>query len=353
MAALTDLAGLFPDEICAATGLSPAFRGKQVFQWIGRGAASFDEMTNLDKASRAALAAQARIYSSAVTQTLKDPDGTVKLQLTLDDGCAVETVLLCDREGRKTACVSCQAGCAMRCAFCQTGQLGLQRNLSAGEIIEEFLHLEGAAGTLDNIVFMGMGEPLQNIAAIRKAVAILTDKAGRALSSRRITLSTCGLIEGIYALAEQGPLLRLAVSLTTASQELREKLMPIAKANPLPELKKAITYYSEKSGKRVTLEAALLAGQNTDRESAMQLISFARGLNVHLNLIPWNPVPGLPFETPSAAECRNFVSLLEQAGLKVTLRMRRGVTIGGACGQLGRTAQNLLSFVSDFVKLST
>ena len=336
MAAPLTLAGLFPAEICAEMGLSPAFRGKQIFQWIGRGAQSFDEMTNLDKASRADLATKACIYSSSVSQTLKDPDGTMKLQLTLHDGCAVETVLLCDKEGRKTACVSCQAGCAMRCAFCQTGQLGLRRNLTAGEIVEEFLHLERAAGKLDNIVFMGMGEPLQNREAIAKAVAILCDKGGRALSSRRITLSTCGLVDGIYELADKGPLLRLAVSLTTADQSLREKLMPVAKANPLPELKKAIAYYSEKSGRRVTLEAALLAGQNTGRENAEQLIRFARGLDVHLNLIPWNPVPGLPFNTPSSAECRNFVSLLEAAGLTVTLRMHRGVEIGGACGQLGR-----------------
>ncbi len=331
------LSGLLPDEICDKLNLSQKFRGKQIFQWISKGVPSFEDMTNIDKATRALLAEQACIYSSSVTKVLKDPDGTIKLQITLNDGCAVETVLLTDREQRKTACVSCQAGCAMGCKFCQTGQLGLKRNLTPGEIVEEFLFLEKEAGQLDNIVFMGMGEPLQNIDSIRKAVSILTDKGGRNLSSRRITLSTCGLVKGIYNLADNGPQMRLAVSLTTADEKLREELMPVAKGNSLKELRDAIAYYIEKTGKRVTLEAALLAGQNTSMESAQELINFARGLDVYINLIPWNPVPTLPFKTPDAHETNKFLHALETAGLNVNLRTRRGAKIGGACGQLGKT----------------
>lgn len=331
------LAGLTPEEISSSLQLKPAFRAKQVYEWIAKGVESFDQMTNIDKATREKLDCSALLRSSSVSQVLRDPDGTIKLQITLNDGRAIETVLLTDKEGRKTACVSCQAGCAMKCAFCQTGQLGLGRNLTAGEIVEEFLFMEKEAGKLDNIVFMGMGEPFQNLDAIRKAVAVLTDPKGRALSSRRITLSTCGLIKGIYDLANFGPKMRLAISLTTADEDLRNQLMPVTKGNPLPELKKAISYFIEKTGKRVTLEAALLSGKNTGKESAERLIDFARGLDVYINLIPWNPVPGLDFETPSPEETRNFVRLLENANLNVNLRTRRGEKIGGACGQLGRS----------------
>ncbi|MDY2842435.1 MAG: 23S rRNA (adenine(2503)-C(2))-methyltransferase RlmN [Treponema sp.] len=331
------LSGLMPAEICEKLGLKQSFRGKQIFQWIGKGAESFDEMSNLSVQLREELKEKAVLRSTSVSKVLKDPDGTIKLQISLSDGLAVETVLLTDRENRKTACVSCQVGCAMKCAFCQTGALGLARNLCAGEIVEQFLHLEKHAGTLDNIVFMGMGEPMMNLPNVRKAIEILTNKDGRGLSGRRITLSTSGVVKGIYDLADNGPSIRLAVSLTTADADLREKIMPISKANPLPELRKAIEYFTQKTGKRVTLEAALLHDTNTSIESATNMINFARNLDVHLNLIPWNPVEGLPFSEPSGKECKNFVYHLEKAGLNVTLRTRRGREIGGACGQLGKT----------------
>lgn len=331
------LSGLLPAEICESLSLKQAFRGKQIFQWIGKGVESFDEMTNLSLDLRNELKEKALLRSTTVSKVLEDPDGTIKLQVTLSDGLAVETVLLTDREDRKTACVSCQVGCAMNCAFCQTGHLGLARSLTAGEIVEQFLALEKHAGTLDNIVFMGMGEPMMNLDNVRKAIAILTNKEGRALSGRRITLSTSGVIKGIYDLADNGPAIRLAVSLTTADEALREKLMPICRTNPLPELRKAIDYFAKKTGKRVTLEAALLHDTNTSIDSATNMINFARGLDVHVNLIPWNPVEGLEFSEPSAKECKNFVYHLEKAGINVTLRTRRGREIGGACGQLGKT----------------
>ncbi len=331
------LAGLSAEEITAELGLSPAFRGKQIFKWIGKGTESFDEMTNLSAALREELSQKAVLRSSTVSKVLKDPDGTIKLQVTLSDGLAVETVLLTDREDRKTACVSCQVGCAMNCAFCQTGHLGLARSLTAGEIVEQFLFLEKHAGPLDNIVFMGMGEPMMNLSAVRKAISVLTDKDGRGLSGRRITLSTSGVIQGIYDLADNGPSIRLAVSLTTADPALRERLMPIGRTNPLDDLRKAIDYFAKKTGKRVTLEAALLHDTNTSKESAENMIRFARGMDVHINLIPWNPVEGLQFSEPTARECKNFVALLENAGINVTLRTRRGREIGGACGQLGKT----------------
>lgn len=334
------LAGLLPEEITEKLSLSQKFRGLQIFKWIGDGADSFEEMTNLSKEIRGSLSETALLRSSKVSKVLKDPDGTIKLQIQLSDGNAVETVLLTDKEGRKTACVSCQAGCAMKCAFCMTGTLGLSRNLEPNEIVEQFLFLEKECGRLDNIVFMGMGEPMQNLPGIRKAIEILTDPRGRNLSGRRITLSTSGIVKGIYDLADNGPHIRLAVSLTTADEELRKSIMPVANGNPLSELKKAISYYAEKTGKRVTLEAALLKNKNTGRESADRMIEFAKGINVNINLIPWNPVPGLNFEEPEPGEVRNFVRMLEYAGLNVTLRTKRGRKIGGACGQLGKTASS-------------
>ena len=335
------LTGLLPSEICEQLELPQKFRGTQIFKWIGSGVTDFDAMTNLSVELRSSLKEKALLRSSTVSNVLKDPDGTIKLQISLHDGNAVETVLLTDREGRKTACVSCQAGCAMKCAFCQTGTLGLSRNLTAGEIVEEFFYLESIAGKLDNIVFMGMGEPMQNLSAIRRAIEILCHKDGRALSSKRITLSTCGIVKGIYDLADNGPSIRLAVSLTTANEDLRKELMPVARAseNNLQELRKAVSYYAEKSGKRVTLEAALMHEKNTDDASASNMIEFARGIDVNINLIPWNPVSSLPFEEPSKNEVNRFVEKLEKAGLNVTLRTRRGRTIGGACGQLGKTNQ--------------
>ena len=335
-----NLCGLLPDEIFKELNLKQAFRAKQIFKWVSSGIKDFSLMTNLSLDLRNELKEKACLRTSSISNVLKDTDGTVKLQITLQDSNAVETVLLTDKEGRKTACVSCQVGCAMKCAFCMTGTLGLARNLTAGEIVEQFFYLEEICGKLDNIVFMGMGEPMQNLESIRKAISILSSKDGRNLSTKRITLSTCGIIKGIYDLADNGPNIRLAISLTTANEDLRNELMPVNRGNPLSQLRDAIDYYAKKSGKRVTLEAALLHEKNTDKISAENMIKFAKGLDVNINLIPWNPVSILPFKEPSQNEVKNFVSMLEKAGLNVTLRKKRGRKIGGACGQLGKT-QNL------------
>ena len=222
---LSALSALLPDEISSELNLSPAFRGKQIFKWISMGVESFDQMTNIPKDLRADLQEKSVLRSSCVNQVFRDKDGTVKLQIKTNDGLLIETVLLTDIEGRKTACVSCQAGCAMACAFCQTGHLGFARNLTAAEIVEQFLFLEKECGTLDNIVFMGMGEPTLNLEAIRKAIKVLTHKDGRALGTKRITLSTCGIVKGIYDLADNGPKIRLALSLTTADEDLRTKYL--------------------------------------------------------------------------------------------------------------------------------
>ncbi len=331
------LTSLLPHEIVPFIPNAPAFTSKQIFKWISNGAQNFDDMTNISLELRSSLSKNSKLYSSKVLRVLEDPDGTIKLQIELFDGNIIETVLLIDSEGRKTACVSCQAGCAMGCTFCKTGTLGLSRNLSTSEIVEQFFFLEHHAGTLQNIVFMGMGEPMMNLEAIRKTLCILSHKDGRNLSLRRVTLSTCGLVDGIYDLADNGPQIKLALSLTTADEDLRKKIMPISKTNSLEKISNAIKYYNEKTGKRTTLEIPLLGGINTSSEHSKILIAFAKKLPVHVNLIPWNPVEGIDYVEPTYNEVKGFQNHLERFGINVTVRLKRGRTIGGACGQLGKT----------------
>jgi 23S rRNA (adenine2503-C2)-methyltransferase len=333
------LYGMFPEEIAAAFSLEP-FRGRQIFKWLCKGAQSFDGMTNLSAALRKILTERCASSASRNVASARAKDGTVKLRVEFDKDAAVESVILRDEKGRKTACLSSQAGCALACAFCQTGRLGFKRNLSAAEIIEQFFLLQAKArGQTDlpfsNIVFMGMGEPLLNLAAVRKAIAVLCHKDGLALSMRRITISTAGITRGIYDLADNGPAVRLAVSVTACDDSLRAQLMPCAARDSLDELQKALCYWRKKTGNRPTLEAALLAGVNTDNDAMGRLALFARRVDAHVNLIPWNPVRGLPFSRPKTQESTNALIFLQNEGVNATLRMSRGGDVAGACGQLG------------------
>jgi 23S rRNA (adenine2503-C2)-methyltransferase len=340
------LTGIPLEELVSLLALPP-YKARQVFAWISRGVENFDLMTDLGKLEREDLFRRFALRSTTVSVRLEDPDGTVKLHIALRDGAAAEAVLLVDGAGRKTACISTQAGCPLGCIFCKTGSLGFLRNLDAGEIVEQFFHLKEAAGgagkdggELSNIVIMGMGEPLLNLGELRRALAILMDPQGLGIGKRRITVSTSGVVRGIMDLADHGPPLRLALSLTSAREPLRNSLMPIGRDNPLPRLKEALLYYQQKTGQRITLEAVLLKGLNTGEDEARAFRGFAQGLDAVVNLIPWNPVPGLsfqgrPLEEPSPRETESFARLLEQQGLNVTRRLRKGRGVGGACGQLG------------------
>jgi 23S rRNA (adenine2503-C2)-methyltransferase len=239
----------------------------------------------------------------------------------------------------------------VKCVFCKTGSLGFKRDLECAEIVEQFIFLLAqAAGEEDaqnkekhiigNIVVMGMGEPLLNLKRLRMAIAFFTDRQGMNLSLRRITVSSCGIVPALFDLAENGPYMRLALSLVTADENLRQRLMPIAAANPLQKVKEALTLYQRKGGGRVTLEVPLLGGVNTRDEDAKRAADFAKGLDTVVNIIPWNPVAGLEFEgspirEPEKKETENFIRLLESHGLKVTTRLRKGRRVMGACGQLG------------------
>jgi 23S rRNA (adenine2503-C2)-methyltransferase len=350
------LSGLPLHELTELLKPLPAFRARQIVKWIAGGAQSFAQMSNLPLNLREELDRRFLVYSSQVSARLEDPDGTVKLQIRLRDGLHIEAVLLAEAERdsgggagagdggpaavRYTACLSTQAGCPAGCVFCRTGALGFRRNLDSSEIVEQFFLLRALVPAVSNIVVMGMGEPLLNLGELRRALAVLTSPAGPGLSPRRITVSTSGIAAGIRDLAEGGPAVRLALSLTTAREELRQALMPIGRANPLPALKDALVFFQQKGGGRITLEAVLLSGLNTGPEDAAALIAFARGLDVVVNLIPWNPAAGLEFagqalREPPRGEVERFARLLKQGGLGVTRRFRRGRSVRGACGQLG------------------
>lgn len=332
------LSGLLPDEIQEAVSFPQRFRAAQVYDWIVRGAGEFSAMTNLPVAERGRLAdIFGKLRSSTVSSELADEDGSLKLQIRLRDGAAVECVLLEDIEGRKTACLSSQVGCPMGCAFCRTGQLGFLRNLGPDEILEQYYFLKERRGFISNVVFMGMGEPMLNLQAVRKAIALLSDPAGIGMSLRKITISTSGIVPGILDLAENGPRIRLAVSLTTAEEGMRTELMPVNKTWGLDALKAALVEYQEKTGERITLEAVLTGNRNAGLDSARALVKWVRPMKAQVNLIPWNAVPGLPFETPTPAQLRAFTEVLEKAGLTAVQRMHRGRGVMGACGQLGDT----------------
>lgn len=324
----------FPEELADHLGLTPNYRGGQLFSAIYQGKKSWDEITVFPQDLRQRLATLYPLVTSKVVKCY--PDGKDrKLIIQLIDGQIVESVLLVDKNDRKTACISCQVGCAMGCTFCKTGLLGLRRNLDAGEIVEQILHLQTLSGRIDNIVYMGMGEPMNNLDNVIKSVRLLSHKEGLHMGMRRFTISTCGLVEGIHRLVAEKMPVGLAFSLVTADQVLREKLMYTAKANPLPKIKEALLNFQEMTGQRITLEAALLPGHNNRKKDAQEVASFIRGLDCMFNLIPWNPVPELPFRRPTEEEIRSFTQMLEQEGIKVVRRYQRGANVSAACGQLG------------------
>ena len=348
------LAGLTLSALESQLSDYPSFRARQIYQWICSGSESFDTMSNLPVSLRKELDEKYRLFAGTVSSKLTDTDGTVKLGITLGDEAVVEAVILGDGEGRKTACISTQAGCQAGCRFCKTGSLGFMRNLTAAEIAGQFLLLRQAASAheddareITHIVVMGMGEPLLNLGELRKALDFIMEESGINISKRRITVSTCGIEKGIRSLADEGPDIRLALSLTTARQELREQLMPLAVTNPLPLLRQALVDYQYKRERRITLEVPLLGGVNTsviDAEAVADFIHHGgnNGKKLHavVNLIPWNPVEGLdvdgvPLRSPTTQEITAYASALAAHNIKTTMRFKKGASISGACGQLG------------------
>ncbi len=265
-----------------------------------------------------------------------DPDGTTKFVIDLPGGGRIETVRLSDR-GRNTLCLSTQAGCRMGCAFCATGQLNFDRNLTSAEIVDQVYQAQRVCQTIHNVVYMGMGEPLDNVDAVMRSVELLNDRHGADIGIRRITLSTCGLPEGIDTLAGWSLHPRLAVSLHAADDSTRQKLMRIGKKYPLGRLLEALRNYQRQTRRRITIEYCLVHTVNDSNDQARLLTDLLKGLNVNVNLIEMNPFAGCPFAPSPPRRIRAFADILANAGIEAVIRYRRGRSIKAACGQLGAT----------------
>jgi 23S rRNA (adenine2503-C2)-methyltransferase len=321
----------------AALGV-PAYRATQLFTWIYRKHVGDPAaMTNLPAAFRADLPRLLDLGLPAVGSLLRSSDGdTHKLALRLGDGRLVECVSMRAERGL-TFCLSSQVGCALRCSFCATGQMGLQRNLHPAEIVAQVLRMGDLHRWEDdafNLVFMGMGEPLANYDAVMEAIRIVHDPQGLNLGARRITVSTSGLVPGIERLAGEGLALGLALSLHATTDELRDQLVPVNRRWPLRELLPAAQAYGLRTGRRVTLEYTLIGDVNDSPADADRLAAISRDLPSKINLIPYNPVPGLPYRRPSREEMEAFAERLYPRAPAVTVRHTQGGEIWAACGQL-------------------
>jgi 23S rRNA (adenine2503-C2)-methyltransferase len=318
---------------------APSYRARQIRQWLYRKRVGrFDEMTDLPSSLRQQLTDNLALWTTRVLAHRQSRDGTEKLLLGLEDGGRVECVLL--REGpRRTVCISTQVGCGMGCAFCASGMDGVDRNLSSGEMIEQLLHLQQrlpADQRISHVVVMGMGEPLANLDRLLPALEVASQADGLGISARRITISTVGLPAAIDRLSDQACRYHLAVSLHAPNDELRNQLVPINGKIGLSAILGAADRYFEISGRRLTYEYVLLAGVNDQPPHAQQLARLLRGRSALVNLIPYNPVSGLPYRTPSARSCERFCGILERGGVTVQRRRRKGDQIDAACGQLRR-----------------
>ncbi len=314
-----------------------AYRADQVRKWIfGKRANGFESMTDLSAGLRKKLAARFAIFSSNIAAHQKSPDGTEKLLVKLHDGETVECVLMRE-DDRRTICLSTQAGCGMGCVFCASGLMGLSRNLSTGEIVEQILHLDRLLPPLEritNIVVMGMGEPLANLPNLLKALATLDEKGGLGIGARRITISTVGLPEKIRDLARLGKPYNLAVSLHAPNDALRNELVSVNRNIGIAAILEAADEFFAHTGRRVTYEYVVLGGRNDHVEQAYELAALLRGRNAHVNLIPMNAVGELPYRSPDAERLKRFIDVLEQRGVTTTVRKRKGADIDAACGQL-------------------
>ncbi|MBN1933339.1 MAG: 23S rRNA (adenine(2503)-C(2))-methyltransferase RlmN [Anaerolineae bacterium] len=317
----------------------PKFRAGQIWQWLYVHMVSdWDEMTNLPKSLREQLA---HVYTlgplAPIGEQISSDGQTEKTLFRLVDGATIESVLM-HYEGRNTVCVSTQVGCPIGCTFCATGQSGFERNLTAGEIIAQPLYfasrLRAQAQSVSHIVVMGMGEPLINYDATWQAVGTWNDQRGFNVGARRITLSTAGYIPGIERLAEESLQVGLAVSLHAPTDALRSDLVPLNKTYPLADLLKACQAYIARTGRRITFEYALIDGINDSPAQARHLAALLNRLLCHINLIPLNPSSGSNLRPSSSGRVSEFQRILEENGIAVTVRLRRGIDIQAGCGQL-------------------
>ena len=317
----------------------PAFRARQIFQWIGKSVTDFNEMTNLPGELREKLEETAKIQLPEIIQMqVSKTDGTRKFLLEFSDGNRVETVFMKYKYGN-TICLSSQAGCRMGCKFCASGINGLARNLTSGEIYSEILAVEQALKDdpderINHIVIMGTGEPFDNYENVSKFIKIIHEPEGRNLSLRNITVSTCGLVPYIEKFSRDFPQVNLAISLHATNDELRNSMMPINKKYPISELMEASKKYTKETGRRITFEYTMINGVNDSDEDAKALASLIGGMLCHVNVIPLNKVEGSGFDTVSRKRATEFAKLLEELHIPATVRRELGGDIDAACGQL-------------------
>jgi 23S rRNA (adenine2503-C2)-methyltransferase len=307
-----------------------------IFQFIHtKDAIEISEITPLSKTFREQLTEQGYYISNLeVLNKLTDKDGTIKYVFGLDDDNRIETVLLLDGK-RKTLCVSTQVGCAIGCVFCATGRIKFQRNLTAGEIVDQANTVQKDTGRISNVVFMGMGEPLENYQAVIKAVRILNHPDGKNIGIRHLTISTCGIAPAIKKLANENIHPRLAISLNAPTDDLRSKLMPINSKYPIAKLLDAVKAYQQKTKERVTFEYVMINGLNDSILHAELLVKLLRGVKCNVNLIEFNPHAGCKFKGSGRQEMSRFAKVIEEAGIETTIRFKKGINIYAACGQLG------------------
>lgn len=317
----------------------PAYRAKQVWQWLYKQKVQdFAEMRNIPQDLRDKLAEETALSTLIIATEQHSTDGTIKRLYQLPDGQYIETVLMPYEDGRRTACISTQAGCAMGCVFCATGQMGFVRNLTKGEIVEQALHfarmLEAEDGRLSNVVLMGMGEPLHNYDATLGSIERLTAPDGFGIGQRHITLSSVGLVPAIRRFADEGLQVKLAISLHAATNEERDALLPVNRRWGLEELLDTCRYYVKKTGRRITFEWALISHENDTPEQAENLGQLLQNLLCHVNLIPLNPTTGYTGQPSDPARVQVFMDILTGYGVSSTVRVRRGIDIEAGCGQL-------------------
>ncbi len=320
----------------------PRYHGRQVWRWVfDRRAVDFASMTELPKALRERLMAEWTVLRGVVEADDVAPDGTRKLLIAWPDGRRIECVLMAEEE-RRTVCISTQVGCGMGCVFCASGMKGVERNLSRGEILEQVLRARNALPgdeTLSNIVVMGMGESLANLENLLSALDLICSPMGLGMSPRRVTISTVGLPEKIRKLAEHDRPYHLAVSLHAAEAGLRDRLVPINDKVGLDAVMEAADAYFEASGRQITYEYVLLHDVNDRPSDAEALGRLLAGRKSHVNLIPFNPVPTLPFRRPGPEDVRRFADAVRRHGVSVSVRKTKGRPIDAACGQLRRRAE--------------
>lgn len=337
-----DLRSLSLEELTAqltAAGY-PAFRAKQVRQWMDQGVTDFEQMTNLPKELRNELSLRYAVPGVAIARKLvSEIDGTVKYLFRLDDGETVESVLMQYKHGW-SQCLSTQVGCKMGCTFCATGMGGFIRNLSAAEMVAQIEAAQKDTGVrISSIVLMGMGEPLDNYEQVVRFLRLLGEEGGVHIGMRHISLSTCGVVPGIYRLMEEQIPLTLSISLHAPNDEIRSKTMPVNHRWPIQELLEACRTYVDKTGRRISFEYAMIHGFNDSDACAHELADRLQGMLCHVNLIPVNAVEGKQQQRSTRERIRAFMDILEKRGINATVRRTLGADINASCGQLRRQQQ--------------